>query len=265
MRAMPPACIFVSVIGFSDVERHALNTLFRLSRDGAVAYAPWEPLTAPGVPAPTAQADVLLIDGACAEAVMAQARAVPAGPRLIWVGPGAPEQAWRVLDRPIRWAELLDDLDAVYAARQAGLGGLDLDVSAPMPLDVPEPTRRRALLVGLAPTESALLHQRLALRDITEVDEAGSTEAALDLMGRHAYVCGVFDLDDPHFDGWSLAQWFARRHPHALNVGLSQHAGPLAGWWRRRRVRRDTRRVGIHALLPKPMPVAELGEWLGRL
>ena len=42
--------IYVSVVGFSDVERHALNTIFRLSEDRDVSYAPWVPLVAPGLP-----------------------------------------------------------------------------------------------------------------------------------------------------------------------------------------------------------------------
>ena len=37
--------IYVSVVGFSDVERHALNTIFRLSEERDVSYAPWVPLS----------------------------------------------------------------------------------------------------------------------------------------------------------------------------------------------------------------------------
>ena len=33
--------VFVKVLGFSDVERHALNTLFRLSEDRETGYALW--------------------------------------------------------------------------------------------------------------------------------------------------------------------------------------------------------------------------------
>ena len=63
--------IHVQVVGFSDVERHALNTVFRLSEERELSYAPWVPLTAPGVQAPTRLAEVALVDGDAAEAARA--------------------------------------------------------------------------------------------------------------------------------------------------------------------------------------------------
>ena len=54
--------IYVSVVGFSDVERHALNTIFRLSEDRDVSYAPWVPLVAPGAQPTLMTAEVLLVD-----------------------------------------------------------------------------------------------------------------------------------------------------------------------------------------------------------
>ena len=35
--------VFVKVVGFRDVERHALNTLFRLSAERPTCYALWMP------------------------------------------------------------------------------------------------------------------------------------------------------------------------------------------------------------------------------
>src|SRR5438477_81924 len=35
--------VFIKVVGFSDVERHALNTVFRLSEGRDVTYSPWAP------------------------------------------------------------------------------------------------------------------------------------------------------------------------------------------------------------------------------
>ena len=61
--------IYVHVVGFSDVERHALNTVFRLSEERELAYAPWAPLSAPGVQPSNFLAEVILVDGASAEAV----------------------------------------------------------------------------------------------------------------------------------------------------------------------------------------------------
>ena len=64
----------VQVIGFSDVERHALNTVFRLSREREVSYGPWRAASGLLEEMPP----VLLVDGDCAEAVLVHARA----PRL---------------------------------------------------------------------------------------------------------------------------------------------------------------------------------------
>lgn len=268
MRAMSKQRIYVSVVGFTDVERHALNTVFRLSEERDLAYAPWAPLTAPGAPQPSLRAEVALVDGESAEAVLSHAREMPPGHRLIWVGPDAPEHAWRVLERPIQWAHVLNDLDAVFAARQADSGYLDLDVTAPSPLDGGVSSvlpARRALLVGLSLRDRELLAAPLQHAGIEEIDEVSTTESALERIGRYSYNCGVFNLDDHHLDGWALARLFGENNAGALRVALSEHAGPLGAWWSRRRVRRDSQRAGIHALLARPLDIKQVLPWLERL
>lgn len=251
--------IYVSVVGFSDVERHALNTVFRLSEERDLSYAPWVPLTAPGVHPPTMHAHVALVDGDSAEAVLAHAKELPQGQHLIWVGAGAPAHAWRVVGRPIQWASVLNDLDAVYAAKQVDSGFLDLDVTSPSPLESPPGgADRRALLVGPEPQEEPLFCDRLARVGVLDTDVALNTELALGMIGRQPYCCGVFNLDDHHVDVWSLARLFAQRNPQALTMGVSEHAGPLSPWWSRRRIRRDTERTGINALLARPLNEEEL-------
>lgn len=261
--------ILVSVVGFSDVERHALNTVFRLSEERELSYALWAPLTAPGAAPMVAAAHVALVDADSAEAVLSHAKELPAGQRLIWIGSDAPAHAWRALERPIQWASVLNELDAVFAARQADSGFVDLDVTAPAPLEeelehiVSSP--RRALLVGADAAESMYLRSRLALAGVVECDEGTSTEAAVELMGRNRYCCGVFNLDDPQVDSWSLARLFRDRYPQALTIGTSELAGPLADWWNRRRVRNSTRRAGISILLARPLQPRELSQWMDLL
>lgn len=256
--------IFVSVVGFSDVERHALNTVFRLSEERDLVYVLWTPVVAPGTVAPPVPAQVVLVDGSCAEAVLYHAKSLPLGQRLIWVGDDAPGHVWRVLRRPLAWSELLHELDSVYAARQADSGLLDLDVTSPAALgdsDVVPPLERRALLAGLGPGERALVARQLAQVGITELDEVGDNETAIDRLGRNSYCCGVFNLDEHHIDGWSLLQLFTESNPHAMAMALSDQVGPLAGWWRRRRVRRHARRSGVSALLGRPPSEEELTTW----
>ena len=38
-----PTSVYVKVVGFNDVERHALNTLFRLSQGQSATYLLWTP------------------------------------------------------------------------------------------------------------------------------------------------------------------------------------------------------------------------------
>lgn len=265
---MQKPCVYVSVVGFTDVERHALNTIFRLSSEREPTYAPW--LNASGgygVPA-----EVALVDGECSEAVVHRAREAHEGQRLIWVGDDPPPHAWRVLERPIHWASLLNDLDMVYAARQADSGQIDLDVSTPTPLDASlmelgslglRPSRyRRALLVGANEENTMYLKGRLSLAAVVEVDEAQSNEAAMDLMGRYEYVIAILNMDNSQVDAWSLAQQFRQRNPQAVTLGMSEHAGPLADWWSRRRMKQSSRRTGVHALVAKPPRPWELAQWL---
>jgi hypothetical protein len=257
--------IYVSVVGFSDVERHALNTVFRLSEERDLSYAPWSPLFAPGVDSSLAAAQVMLVDGESAEAVLPHARGLPAGQRLIWVGADAPSHAWRVLERPIAWSGVLHDLDAVYAARQVDSGYLDLDISSPGSLEgVAADSRgfeRRALLVGVDAVDTEVLRSALALADTPELDLVFNTDMAVTLMGRNTYNCAVFNLDDHQVDAWALARLFRTRFPQAMSFALSERAGPLGDWWNRRRVRRNSEQAGVSALLARPLQAHDFTPW----
>jgi hypothetical protein len=256
--------IFVSVVGFTDTERHALNTVFRLSEERDLVYGLWTPPMVPGASAPPVPAQVVLVDGACAEAVLYHAKALPLGQRLIWVGEDAPSHAWRVLRRPLVWGELLHDLDTVYAAKQADSGLLDLDITSPVPLEDEEeasPDVRRALLAGLGPGERALVLLHLSRVGVTVVDEVVDNKGAVDCLGRYGYCCAVINLDEHQIDGWSVLKLFLQANPRAMTVAMSDQAGPWAGWWGRRRVRRHARRAGVSALLARPPAEDELAAW----
>lgn len=258
--------ILVSAVGFTDIERHALNTVFRLSQERELAYEPWVPPNMPSANPPIDEAQVILVDDDCAEAVLFHVRP-PEGPRLIWVGDDPPAHAWRVWKRPIDWAEALMDLDSVFVAHQVDSGLLDLDVSLPAGLTVEEEQAlpggdRRALIVAPESGEASCLRECLALAAVRRVDEADTTEGALELMARHRYVCGVFNLDNHQVDGWALMRLFVERQPQAMTLAASQWAGPVANWWTRRRMRRSAEQVGTGALLPRPLTVAALAPWM---
>lgn len=266
IRGMHKQRVFVGVIGFSDVERHALNTVFRLSEERDLSYAPWSPLIAPGAQLALAAAHVVLVDGECAEAVLTHARELPAGQRLIWVGSDAPSHAWRVLKRPIAWKEMLHDLDAVYAARQVDSGCLDLDITSPAPLEGNAGDigsfERRALLVGVSACDAEVLRSGLALADTSKIDVVFNTNLAVALIGRNTYCCAAFNLDEHQVDAWALARLFRSRFPQAMSFALSETAGPLGDWWHRRRVRRNSQQAGLSALVARPLQVRDLTPWI---
>lgn len=251
--------VFVKVVGFSDVERHALNTVFRLSEDRDPAYAPW----LEGAVGAPSQPDVLLVDGSSAEAVLSQVREMPVGQRLIWVGKQAPAHAWREMLRPIQWAELLMDLDGVFAARQADSGYLDLDFSTPAPLDgATSLAPMRALLVGPEGLDQQTLRSSLAVQGVDVVDVAPGTDEALALISRHRYALAVLDMDAPMVDAWALAKLLTAERRGIRVLGMSEHAGPLAPWWRRRRLQRHVVQSPMSGLLARPIDVIQLREFL---
>lgn len=256
--------ICVQVVGFSDVERHALNTLFRLSEDNDLTYSPCEsPAGEGGEPAPS-RAEVLLVDGQCAEAVLYHAKALPQGQRLIWVGANPPSHAWRVLTRPIQWAALVHDLDTVHAAHQADSGLLDLDVSRPAELAPGSmPAFRRALLVGSG--DLLAFAQALSKAGVPEVDHASSTEMAQMLLSRQKYRLGLFDLDEHHIDAWHLAGQFSQHNPQAQTLGITAFAATGTPWLRRRRVHHDAERAGIRTLVSRSVESDEFRHWLDAL
>ena len=104
--------VFVKVFGFSDVERHALNTVFRLSETRPTAYALW-------VESAPHAAELALIDGDSWEAALELANPAHDGLTLIWVGDRAPARASLVMARPLQWAAVLDGMDALLAAPTA--------------------------------------------------------------------------------------------------------------------------------------------------
>ena len=261
--------VFVGVVGFSDVERHALNTVFRLSEDRDLSHGPWSPPAEQGEQASLTSAQVLLVDGESAEAVLTHARELPTGQRLIWVGADAPHHAWRVLERPIVWSEVLHDLDAVYAAHQVDSGYLDLDITSPAPLtgDAGNSSgfARRALLVGVDAPDAMVLRSGLAQANMPQIDVASNTDMAVSLMGRNVYSCAVFNLDEHQVDAWALAQLFSTRFPQAKSFALRETGGGLWDWWNRRRMLRNSQQAGVSALLVRPLQARDFTPWIDRL
>ena len=208
--------VWVKVVGFSDAERHTLNTLFRVSRTDGPKYVLWTPLdgTSP---------NVALIDVDSYEAGL---DLVSPGfnphLKIIAVGESAPTGAWRSLQRPVDWVGLVQSLDALFASSQE----VDIDIftdnsAAPSP---PPPGILCALLVGIPPVETYYLRARLALAGVLVADEAQTLDACEQrLQSRHYGLALVF-VDAQKPEPWEFAKHvvgLAARPPKLMAVMAS--------------------------------------------
>ena len=238
--------IFVKVFGFSDVERHALNTVFRLSESRTQAYSLWTP-QAPGKP------KVLLLDGESWEAALELANPAHDALTLIWVGDKPPSKVWKIFERPLRWSAVIQAMDQLYApellastalvasfptsARAVDFDldtppsamsdlDLDLDVSpvsgghyaetmpaqlqaqaAPATASVLiEDDDKRALIIDSDHDARLYLRDQLAVAGFVVVDEAATVVRALQLLRFHLYKLVTVDLGLADANSWTLVK-----------------------------------------------------------
>ena len=202
--------VFVKVVGFREVERHALNTLFRLSADRPTSYAVWTP-EAPIMP------HVALIDVDSYEAGLALASpGLNRNLKLICVGNGAPAHAWRVFARPLNWTAVLHAMDQLFA--KVGVD-IDLDLDGDASSAVP-PGVRVTLLVDPSRDERLYLRARLALAGLIEVDEVESVAQAMAKIKERHYDIVIVDVDSPD-DPWSLVERLVASDPPIGSVVIT--------------------------------------------
>lgn len=250
--------VFVKVVGFSAAERHALNTVFRLSRERQVSCALWLP-ESPEAPA------LLLLDGdspqAKAELGSPSARAA----RLIWVGADAPARSWRVFERPISWPDVIQGIEDLFepatTAAAAACGDLDFDLGAPIdamdtqPPDTlpPQPpaAQPRALVASADRDQRLYLRARLALAGLTTVDEADSAGQAVELAKRFTYAVAIVEHRVPGVDAWFVLERLRAIGPDRPAVILAKSGASLLD-------RLRARTAGAAAFLSTPPEPAAL-------
>lgn len=197
--------VYVMVVGFRDVERHALNTLFRLSAGRPTSYGLWTP-EAPVAP------HLALIDLDAYEAGLALASpGLNPNLKLICVGRNAPAKAWRTFERPLHWPDVVQAMDSLFAPVEkldAGIdfGGNSLGERAP-------PGFKVALLVDPSREDRMYLRARLALAGHTDTAEAVSGAQALELAKKRHYDLVIVALDVPDMDGWELIRQLVTLEP----------------------------------------------------
>lgn len=247
--------IFVKVFGFDDVERHALNTVFRLSETRPTAYALWT-ATAPE------EAELALIDGDSWEAAIELANPAHDDLKLVWIGDNAPSRARLAIKRPLQWAAVIEGMDALLEAEHPQVTGkpvepeldldllsesgavLDLDLdfdsqapTAPSPLEEPaaEAEQAQVLVVDADRDARLYLRARLAMAGRLIVDEAASGSEALKLMDTRLYKLVILDMDLPDIDGWEMVKRVeASRPPIEFLILTGSKLTPLdavRGWF----------------------------------
>lgn len=201
--------VHVRVVGFSPVERHALNTLFRLSQDPQSSrpwgYEPWMADTPPAYA-------LALIDGTHPDASETWADITDAV-GLIWVGSISPAKAWRSFQRPLQWPVVLSAMDEYMQNRQDAEGDAGTD-TWPSVLEstgahmFTEPTKKRILLADANDASRMYLRSKLASMGMMQLDEAKDSLQAKSLLeaglNAAAYDAVIVDLDLPGGGAWGL-------------------------------------------------------------
>jgi CheY-like chemotaxis protein len=219
--------VFVKVLGFTDVERHALNTVFRLSEQRATVYSLWQP-DAPEAP------KLALIDGQSYEARLELESPGNAALKLIWVGAVAPVEAWRVFERPLSWPDVVNAMDELFAPPEAIDFDLDFDTGSADTLPPQEGCGKRALIASADRDERLYLRAKLALADLTQADEAETGAQALEMARARQYDVALVDFALPDVDGWVFLKELKGSKPAIGHVIVTKADASLAerlrGW-----------------------------------
>jgi len=235
--------VFIKVVGFSDEERHALNTIFRLSEQCLTMYQLWTP-TAPDAPR------VALLDGQSWEARVEAESPLKRDLHLLWVGANPPAAVSRAFPRPLAWPDVVDALDQLFAPAT-----LDLDL-AQGPDSVM--SQKLALIVSADRDQRLYLRARLALARLTLADEAETGAEALEFARGKHYDLALVDCSLADVDPWGLLRQL-RQGDHAIpHVAMTQAARTLPqrvrGWL-----------AGAEVLLENPPHPGRLDAWLSRI
>jgi two-component system cell cycle response regulator len=218
----------VDVIGFNDVERSMLTSIFALAARRDPGFAQFEPGASERTP------DIYLVDADDASA-FGEFRALHkrAGLPAVLIGNEGHGTKFPVLSRPLQWARLLQALDDVVhdnddapvaLSRTAPPGAVNPVLrrtvpGAPMgrtntntpraPMDEAAAHKRMlgdtVLVVDDNATVRAFMQAKLAPYGF-EVDFAETGEEAVGLTGQHEYTCVFLDVVLPGIDGYQVCK-----------------------------------------------------------
>jgi CheY-like chemotaxis protein len=240
-------------VGFTDVVRHALNTVFRLSQERGTHYALWT-ADMPEVP------QLALLDAAAYESRFEAESPAAADLRIVWIGDAPPANTWRAFERPIVWTEVVQAMDQLFVATDLDFDlAFDEEPGGPdtQPSQLQEPGKR-ALIASPSRDERLYLRARLALADLTQADEAETAAQALELMRTNAYSVALFDFALPDTEGWRFLKQLQAAQPALAHVIVTKNRVTLAerirGWF-----------GGARGVFDKPPHPAKLNALLSKV
>ncbi len=239
--------VYVKVVGFRDGERHALNTLFRLSTGRSTSYRLWTP------EAPVAPHLAMIDLEACAGNLAPTLRSLNSNLKMICVGHGAPANAWHTFQRPLHWPAVVKVMDSLFDA--SGKLGAEIDFGEHDLAPETPPTPRVSLLVDPSREDRLYLRARLALAGLTEVDESPTGAQALELAKNRPYDLVIAGLELPDMEGWVLVREFMRLEPAIGSVVVTSTD-------KSRPVREQAQASGCRDLLEKPYDPLKVVELL---
>ena len=212
--------VFIKVVGFSDDERHALNTVFRLSEQCQTMYQLWTREAAE-------PARMAILDGHSYEARLEAEMADTETTRLMWVGEDAPPQVWRTFQRPLAWTEMVQAMDLVFVRDSEDV---DFDLGLGDGGEVPAPevmSNKRALIVSPERDDRLYWRARLALSRLTHADEAESGLQALELVRGTRYDLAVINFGLLDMTAWTLLKQLKEGKRGITRVAVATTHGTL--------------------------------------
>jgi CheY-like chemotaxis protein len=237
--------VFIKVVGFSDEERHALNTVFRLSEQCQTMYQLW---SADSAEAPR----MALLDGQSWEARIEAEAPSNSEVKLVWVGGDPPANVWRSFMRPLAWPEVVEAMDSIFLPDRP----VDFDLEIGAGPAAPEAmSTKRALIVSASRDDRLYLRARLALAKLTQADDAETATNALELARANQYDLALVDFALKDMDAWALLRLLRHGKLPIAHVAITNAPRRLPehvrAWF-----------AGAEALLGKPPHPARLSAWL---
>ncbi len=231
----------VRVVGFSNAERHALNSLLRISQQRSPSYDVWTP-ESHDLPS------LLLLDEWHPDAhTLAQQHHGDHDLKILWVGDESHIFAWRNYKRPMSWVTILQGMDDAVDVKNYHLNSdfgesdtMDFDISAPdagqfiprgtaaadrlpttdsSPMEMPplfSPVRKRVLVVDDDKMSRMYLKAKLSLVEpIVDVDEASNGDEAMQMARTFSYDGVLLDVNMPGTDGYAVCRAIKRPSPNS--------------------------------------------------